>query len=269
MDQQQIDRLTTLGHAGRMALYRLLVRRYPDFVASGELADVLEVRPNTMSVYLGALSRAGLITQKRDGRSLLYRFDPDGADSLVSYLYDDCCRGRPAACATPRAFAEAHEKQKVLFLCTGNSARSIMAEVILRDLAGDQFEVFSAGTRPAVVLHPATLQLLEDKGHDVSGLQPKHMSDLEGEAFDFVFTVCDMAANEDCPVWPGQPVTAHWGVPDPAHATGSDAEKGLAFQTLYGEMHRRLTLFAALDTKLLDRFSLQNQIDEIPMTGEK
>lgn len=271
MDTQQIERLATLGHAGRMAVYRLLVRRYPDFVASGELAEILGQRANTMSVYLGALLQVGLIEVKRVGRSQLYRFNPDGADSLVGYLYNDCCRGRPASCATPTIFNEGQAMQKVLFLCTGNSARSIMAEVILRDLAGDRFNVFSAGTRPAVALNPQTLTMLQDKGHDVTGLQPKHMSDLEGQAFDFVFTVCDRAANEDCPTWPGLPVTAHWGVPDPV-ANPSQlpaAEAHLAFQKVYGELHRRLTLFAALNTQARDRLSLQHDLDDISLNGEQ
>lgn len=268
MDMQQIDRLTTLGHTGRMATYRLLVRRYPDFVASGDLAEVLNIRPNTMSVYLGALLRVGLIEQKRDGRSLLYRFHPEGADSLMGYLFDDCCRGRPSTCATRQPFVEGRPKQKVLFLCTGNSARSIMAEVILRDLAGERFEVFSAGTRPAAALNPVALQMLRDKGHALTGLQPKHMSALKDEAFDFVFTVCDRAANEDCPTWAGQPVSAHWGIADPVRAEGSEAEKLLAFQSAYGALHRRLTLFAALDMSALDRMSLQAKLDDISLTGD-
>ncbi len=269
MTTQQIDRLTTLGHAGRMAVYRLLVRRYPDFVAAGELATALGIRPNTMSVYLGALLRVGLIDQKRDGRHLLYRFQPEGADSLIGYLYEDCCRSRPGTCAPPQPMFAEQGKRKVLFLCTGNSARSVMAEVILRDLAGDRFEVFSAGTRPAVALHPAALQMLRDKGHDVSGLRPKHMSALAEEAFDFVFTVCDRAANEDCPVWPGGPITAHWSTPDPVRAEGTEPEKYLAFQRAYGALYQRLSLFAALNMAALDRMSLQRKLDEISLTGDE
>ncbi len=271
MQGQQIERLAILGHAGRMAVYRLLVRRYPDFVASGDLAEILGQRANTMSVYLGALLQVGLIEQKRQGRRQLYRFNPDGADSLVAYLFNDCCRGRPTSCASPQAFQDPQQRQKVLFLCTGNSARSIMAEVILRDLAGDRFDVFSAGTRPAVALNPITLQMLHEKGHEVTGLSPKNIADLDQKAFDFVFTVCDRAANEDCPSWPGQPVTAHWGVPDPVVSQSqlTTAETQLVFQRVYGELHRRLTYFVALDTQALDRMSLQNQLDDISLNGEK
>ncbi len=269
MEMEQITRLTTLGHPGRMGAYRLLVRRYPDYVASGDLAKALGFKLNTMSVYLGALHRAGLIEQKRDGRSLLYRFDQVGADSLVGYLFDDCCRGRPSHCIPSQAVLHRIGKRpRVLFLCTGNSARSIFAEVILRDLAGDQFEVYSAGTKPAVALNPTALQMLRDKGHQVSGLQPKHVSVLKGERFDFIFTVCDLAANEECATWPGLPISAHWGLPDPVRTTGTDAEKNLSYQCVYGELHRRLSQFAALDLSALDRLSLQHVIDEIPLTGD-
>ncbi|WP_343207603.1 ArsR family transcriptional regulator [Aliiroseovarius lamellibrachiae] len=266
---EQITRLTTLGHPGRMAAYRLLVRRYPDYVASGDLAKALGFKLNTMSVYLGALHRAGLIEQKRDGRSLLYRFDQDGADSLVGYLFDDCCRGRPSRCIPSQGALDRLEpRPSVLFLCTGNSARSIFAEVILRELAGDRFEVYSAGTKPAVALNPTALQMLRDKGHNVAGLQPKHVSALNGTRFDFVFTVCDRAANEECATWPGVPISAHWGLPDPVRTTGTDAEKNLSYQRVYGELHRRLTQFAALDLSALDRLSLQHQLDEIPLIGD-
>lgn len=269
MEMEQITRLTTLGHPGRMGAYRLLVRRYPDYVASGDLAKALGFKLNTMSVYLGALHRAGLIEQKRDGRSLLYRFDQEGADSLVGYLFDDCCRGRPSRCTPSQAkVGRPVARPRVLFLCTGNSARSIFAEVLLRDIAKGRFEVFSAGTHPAVALNPTALQMLRDKGHQVSGLQPKHVSSLEDISFDFVFTVCDQAANESCATWSGLPISAHWGLPDPVKATGTDAEKNLAYQRTYGELHRRLTQFSNLDINALDRMSLQSQLDDIALKGD-
>src|SRR5262245_45989346 len=127
----------------------------------------------------------------------------------------------------------------VLFLCTGNSARSIIAEAILNKSGAGRFRAYSAGSQPKGKVHPETLQLLQDLGYDVSGLRSKSWTEFAtpgAPALDFVFTVCDNAAGEACPVWPGQPMTAHWGVPDPAEATGSTAEIACAFN----EAHRQL-----------------------------
>jgi protein-tyrosine-phosphatase len=154
----------------------------------------------------------------------------------------------------------------VLFICTGNSARSIFAETILRDVAGDRFRAHSAGTRPYSELNPIALEVLEGKGHDVSGLRAKNVSEFQGPnapVMDFVFTVCDRAANEECPAWPGQPITAHWGQPDPVKATGSQAERMLAFQQVYGALRNRLHLFTSLNIHALDTLSVQRKVDEI------
>jgi len=275
MESLQIERLTALGHAGRMALFRLLVRRYPEYVAAGELARSLSAKPNTMSVHLAALSRAGLLEQKRDGRSVLYRADMEGAEDLIAYLFEDCCRGRPQICAarTDAQPAKASENGKlnVLFICSGNSARSIFAESILRQEAGERFNVYSAGTSPRSTLNPFAVELLKAKGHDTSRLRAKHISEFQGaEApkMDFVFTVCDQAANEECAAWRGQPISAHWGVADPVKATGTDAEKRLAFQQAYGQLRNRIRPFAALPFATLDRASLQRHVDEISQEGE-
>lgn len=153
-----------------------------------------------------------------------------------------------------------------LFICTGNSARSIFAETILRALGGDRFVAYSAGTRPASELNPIALDLLRAKGHDVARLRAKHISEFQAEGapvMDFVFTVCDQAANEECPAWAGQPVTAHWGVPDPVKATGTPAERRLAFQQAYGILKNRISLFTALHPENLARAAMQSRVDAI------
>ena len=261
-----------------MQVFRLLMRRYPDAVPAGEIADALSLKANTLSVYLSTLMAAGLICQERRGTSLRYRPDMSGARELVSYLFEDCCRGRPDLCppqaqqgTADRAGASAR-KLKVLFVCTGNSARSIFAETILRETAGNRFDVYSAGTHPASQLNPFAVRMLRDRGADVSALRAKHISEFQGPdapVMDFVFTVCDRAANEDCPVWQGQPITAHWGVPDPVGAQGSDAEKGLAFQRAYGLLRNRIAAFAGLPSEALDRVSLQGRVDEISMNRKQ
>jgi len=154
----------------------------------------------------------------------------------------------------------------VLFLCTGNSARSIIAEAILDKVGAGKFQAFSAGSHPKGQVNPYALQLLQSLGHDTARLRSKSWSEFAkpgAPPLDFVFTVCDNAAGETCPVWPGQPMTAHWGVPDPAEAKGNRAEIALAFKEAYRMLSQRIGIFAALPIKSLDRLSLQNRLHEI------
>jgi arsenate reductase (thioredoxin) len=154
----------------------------------------------------------------------------------------------------------------VLFLCTGNSARSIIAEAILNKLGAGKFRAFSAGSQPKGQINPHTLQLLTGLGYDTSDFRSKSWGEFAAPGappLDFVFTVCDDAAGETCPVWPGQPITAHWGVPDPAAATGSLAEIALAFKDAYRMLHQRISVFVALPLRSLDQLSLQTKLKEI------
>lgn len=158
------------------------------------------------------------------------------------------------------------EKFNVLFLCTGNSARSVVAEAILNRLGMGRFRAFSAGSRPKGQVHPETIRLLHSLHYDTSGVRSKSWSEFAepgAPLLDFVFTVCDNAAGETCPVWPGQPMTAHWGIPDPAEATGTAAEKALAFKDAYRMLERRIGIFTSLPLRSLDRLSLQNRLREI------
>jgi arsenate reductase len=154
----------------------------------------------------------------------------------------------------------------VLFLCTGNSARSVMAEAILNKLGTGTFHAYSAGSQPKGSVHPETLRLLESLDYDTSGFRSKSWSEFAAPGapqFDFVFTVCDSAAAEACPVWPGQPRTAHWGVPDPAEAKGTPAEIALAFKDAYRMLHQRIGVFSALPLRSLDQLTLRNKLKEI------
>ena len=159
----------------------------------------------------------------------------------------------------------------VLFICSGNSARSIFAEALLRDLGKGKFQAFSAGTRPNSELNPFALEVLRRNGHDVSSLRAKHLSEFQmpdSISMDFVFTVCDTAAAEECPPWPGQPITGHWGLPDPVKATGTDAEKALVFAQTYGVLRRRIASFVELPFESLSRLALQTQVDHIGSTHD-
>jgi len=154
----------------------------------------------------------------------------------------------------------------VLFLCTGNSARSIMAEAILAKDGGGRFRAFSAGSHPKGAVNSLALRVIEDFGYPTAGLRSKPWEEFSGEGapqLDFVFTVCDNAAGEVCPVWPGQPMTAHWGIEDPAAATGTEIEQERAFVTAFRYLKNRIAAFAALPIAKLDRIALKKHIDDI------
>ncbi len=160
----------------------------------------------------------------------------------------------------------ADRPHNVLFLCTGNSARSIIGEAILNKLGAENFHAYSAGSQPKGQINPHTIQLLQSLGYDTSSYRSKSWDEFAkaGEPkFDFVFTVCDSAAAETCPVWPGQPMTAHWGIPDPAEATGTQAEIALAFKEAYRLLNQRIGIFTALPLHSLDRLSLQSKLRDI------
>ena len=161
------------------------------------------------------------------------------------------------------------EPYNVLFLCTGNSARSVMAEAILNKVGAGKFRAFSAGSQPKGQVHPETIRLLQSLGHDMSGVHSKSWHEFAkpgAPSLDFVFTVCDNAAGETCPIWPGQPMTAHWGVPDPAEAKGTEAEIALAFKDAYRMLNRRNGIFSALPIRSLDQLTLQKKLKEIGRT---
>jgi arsenate reductase len=154
----------------------------------------------------------------------------------------------------------------VLFLCVANSARSIMAEAIINRIGAGIFRGFSAGRNPSGTVEPMALNLLSRLNFDVSGLRSKSWEEFAAKgalALDFVFTVCDVTAKEECPSWPGQPLSAHWPVPDPVKATGDDAQRALAFADAYRMLNNRISIFTALPVRDLDKVTLQARIDLI------
>jgi arsenate reductase len=157
----------------------------------------------------------------------------------------------------------------VLFLCTHNSARSVIAESILNREGKGKFKAFSAGSQPSGTVHTYALDLLRHSRYDTSALRSKSWDEFAApgaQQMDFVFTVCDDAANEVCPVWPGQPMTAHWGVPDPSRAQGTEVEKRLAFADAYRMLNRRIELFTSLPLRSIERLALQKRLDDIGRT---
>lgn len=260
----------TLGHPGRLAVFRLLMRFAPQGVRPTEIASALALKQNTLSHHLADLTACGLVRVERRGRSLFYSVDLNVTKDLIGYLVHDIGRARPDL-MTPllgvqneRALRDS--TYRVLFICSGNSARSIFAEVLLRDLGKGEFQAFSAGVHPNSELNPFALEVLKRNGHDVAHLRAKQVSEFQGPTapgMDFVFTVCDRAAAEECPPWPGQPITGHWGVPDPVKAMGTDAEKALVFAQTYGALRRRIAAFVQLPFQSLDSLALQARVDRI------
>ncbi|MCP5431981.1 MAG: arsenate reductase ArsC [Alphaproteobacteria bacterium] len=174
----------------------------------------------------------------------------------------------PAAAPARKAPAPAYV-YNVLFLCTGNSARSVLAECILNRVGAGRFRAYSAGSHPKGRVHPYTLDLLKSLDYDVSGLRSKSWDEFAQKGapvMDFVFTVCDDAAGEVCPIWPGQPMTAHWGFEDPAAFEGTEPEKRQKFAEVYGQIYRRIEAFVNLPIEAIDELALKRKLDEI---GEK
>lgn len=154
----------------------------------------------------------------------------------------------------------------VLVLCTGNSARSILGEALFNVLGKGKFVAHSAGSRPAGRVNPFALELLQQRGHSIEGLRSKSWDEFAAPGapqIDFIFTVCDNAAGEACPIWPGRPATAHWGIPDPAGVEGSDEDKRAAFRKAYEQLAQRIQLFMSLPIEKLDKLTLKQKLAEI------
>ena len=270
-----IHAFATLGHPDRLAVFRLLMRFAPQGVRPTEIAQALGLKQNTLSHHLADLTASGLVQVTRAGRSLYYAVDLDTTEHLIGYLALDVGRARPdllAPLQTTRKETAQMDRTipdtdfDVLFICSGNSARSVFAEALLRDLGRGKFQAFSAGYNPNSDLNPFAVEILQRNGHDTSTLRSKHISEFQKPGaivMDFVFTVCDTSAAEECPPWPGQPITGHWGLPDPVKATGTDAEKALVFAQTYAALRRRIAAFVELPFESLSRLSLQSHVDAI------
>ena len=273
ISHRRSEALAALGHPGRLAVFRLLARRAPGGVRPSEIAAALDMKPNTLSVHVSALTRAGLLMTWREGRSVYYAIALTDVADLVDFLVNDCCRGRPELCVPLASHALQHVEdakadrpRNVLFLCTGNSARSVFAEAVLSAEGGGRFCAYSAGTHPYAAINPSAAAVLERAGHDPSHLKPKGLARFttaRAQRMDFVFTVCDRAANDDGPALPGRPMSAHWGVPDPV-SYEAGAEQDLApFEAAFDTLRHRVRRFLSLPFDALDALTLQQRLDEI------
>ena len=275
-EESAIEGFGSLAQATRLAAVRHLLAVHPQSLPAGEIARLCDVPHNTMSTHLGILSRAGLISVEKDGRSMNYRADIDGFRGLLEFLSRDCCNGRPELCgdafdlpseATGKFMTPAFN---VLFLCTQNSARSIMAEALLEKIGRGRFRAYSAGSEPAREPVPEVIERLKALGHDVSRLHSKSWDEFRGPQaprMDFIIALCDAPSGQFCPDLDGQFVTGAWPLPDPAQFAGSPTERTTLLNELYAMIRRRIEIFTSLPFDSLDRMAIKARLDEIGDTA--
>ncbi|WP_431282413.1 metalloregulator ArsR/SmtB family transcription factor [Humitalea sp. 24SJ18S-53] len=263
-----------LGQATRLDLLRALLDAGPTGLAAGDLAARLGVPSSTLSFHLRALDQAGLVAATRQGRSLIYAARLARLRGLLAFLADACCGGQPDRCGDLGRMLDTFTRDdkimpmfNVLFLCTHNSARSIMAEAILTRFFPGRFAAFSAGSEPSPGGPlPEVLSLLKTLGHDVSGLRSKSWSDFTGPGaprMDFVLTLCDTLQGQACPDFGATTITGAWPLPDPKKFSGGVAERATLLNEVYAGLRRRLEAFASLPIASLDRLALKARVDEL------
>lgn len=248
--------LGALAQPTRLEIFRLLMRYRPHGLAAGEIGRLLAVAHNTLSTHLGALEQVGLLVSRREGRHVIFAAQAARADALLAFLGDACCSERPTGCESTVSSIPARRERvvsdrplRVLVVCTGNSARSIMAEAVLNREGMGRIEAFSAGSRPQEAPHSLALGLLEDLGYDISAMRSKSWDEFlrpGAPELDLVITVCDDAAEGTCPVFPGIPMRVHWGLDDPAVVSGPHAARRAAFLQSYRDLTARVTAFVNL-----------------------
>jgi arsenate reductase len=268
MKASVVAALTALAQETRLDILRLLVERGSEGMPAGEIGDRLRLPSPTLSFHLNQLRHSGLVTSRRQSRLIIYAARFRTIDEVIEYLTENYCidqdeigvRGRL------RARSTTERKFNVLFLCTNNSARSVMAECAMNRWGRGKFHAFSAGSKPRGAVHPITLQTLKELKYECDGLRSKDWNEFvqpDNPALDFVFTLCDRAAAEICPTWPGQPIRAHWGIEDPVAVVSTSAVTRRAFLKAYNELEQRIRIFTALPIETLERFALERWVTEI------
>ncbi|MFN3746792.1 MAG: metalloregulator ArsR/SmtB family transcription factor [Hyphomicrobiaceae bacterium] len=266
-----------LSQETRLHLMRALAGRGASGMAAGELAATLGLAPSTLSFHLAALEQARLVRSTRHGRHVIYAVRLAGLQALLRFLAETCCGGRPdlsrdLARLIPEDARDPDEPSgtmpafNVLFICTRNSARSIMAEAILEKIGRGKFHAYSAGSMPAAAPMPAVLECLTVMGHDASRLRSKSWNEFarpDAPRMDFVLTLCDPQGGEVCPDLGARPITAVWPFPDPARFRGSGVERTTLLNELYGMIRRRLESFTNLPFASLDRMALKARLEEL------
>jgi arsenate reductase len=265
---------SVLGQESRLAALRLLLAETPEGVPAGGLANQLGMPPSTASFHLSALEKSGLVQTSRQGRQVIYSVRLRVLRELLGFLTEACCGGQPELCAElasllppdPEDAAGVAPSFNVLFLCTGNSARSIMAEAILAKSGKGRFRAYSAGSDPADAPTPEVLEKLRAVGHEVTSLHSKSWDRFIGPDaphMDFVIALCDTLDGQACPDFGDAPLTAKWGMPDPAKFAGSPVECSTMLNELYASLYRRIMIFINLPFPKLERLAIKARLDEI------
>jgi ArsR family transcriptional regulator, arsenate/arsenite/antimonite-responsive transcriptional repressor / arsenate reductase (thioredoxin) len=278
-ETRAIEGLGSLAQPTRLTALRHLLEVHPNSLPAGEIAKRCAVPHNTMSAHLGLLNRAGLIAVERAGRSMNYSVDLAGYRGLLRFLMQDCCAGRAELCADVTRLLPDNESDSanpeeaavtaafnVLFLCTHNSARSIMAEALLTRVGHGRFNAYSAGSEPADRPMPEVIERLKKLGHDTGMLRCKSWNEFMGPTaprMDFVIALCDTPQGQTCPDFGERAMTGAWPLPDPSKFAGSAAERTTLLNELYGMIRRRIEIFTSLPFNSLNKMALKARLDEI------
>ncbi len=265
-EDEVLDAFAALSQETRLRIFRLLLRSGSRGLAAGVIGEAVGASSSNLSFHLTHLEHAGLIASRREARSIIYSANFARASLLGDFLRDDCGSAATPLVPAPAAVSEPGRIRNVLFLCSGNSARSIMAEAILRKDGGGRFHVFSAGSRPRAAVDPLALEVLSAHGYPTAELSPKDwlaFSAADAPVTDIALTICDVTAGEPCPHWPGDPVSAHWGISDPAGVETSPAERRAAFIKAFRLLQRRIAAFLALSLDRLDAIGLLEALSAI------
>jgi arsenate reductase len=263
-----------LAQETRLELMRLLLAESPNGLPASDIASRLGVPASTLSFHLAALERAGLTSSTRHGRQIVHAARMAGVLQLLGFLTETCCGSRPELYKDlARLLPPMTEENQgmtpafnVLFLCTHNAARSIMAEAILRKCGGNRFRAYSAGSDPLAKPNPDVIEKLRAFGHDTAGLRSKSWDEFTGPdapRMDFVITLCNTLRGKTCPEFGTLAVTAAWPLPDPAKFTGNKAERATLLNEVYGGLRRRIEIFTSLPFASLDRMAMKARLDEI------
>ena len=266
-----------LAQPTRLETYRLLLRYLPYGLSAGDIARLLAVPHNTLSSHVSHLERAGLVVSRREGRSIIYAASAHKLGDVLKMMLSDFGSSLDDAAAPTFLFGQpafpqkrpAHEggqPYNILFLCTGNSARSILAEAIVNREGHGRFRGFSAGSKPSEKPYPFAIELLDSLGYDTRDFRSKSWDEFasaDEPRMDIIVTVCDAVSGESCPYWPNHPLRVHWGIPDPALVTGSETERRAAFMDSYRRLSARISALVNLPIESLDSSALRVRLAEI------